>query len=358
MNTGAKTEMVLEFLREKICNDSFPNGQLPRETDLCEMLGVSRVTVRRALANLSASGIIVRRQRAGTFLREKALDRQSVIGIMMCTQGHGCSDLYSLLSEKLSARGFSTQVVSFQRSTSEDRSIQRQQQVLRLLTQPSRGIIVEGYVLGDLPCLDSLQRNAPVLFGFFDSPQALEASGVWFDYEDGAYQAARFMLRNGCRRPLLIMHSIPFQVRFNPINYQRHREKQIIVGFNKALAEAGLDGNDFVFGPTLLGKSKDEELIIRIMQDSKLRPDGILGSADVLLMRPLKEALRLKLKMPGDILFVGIGNTPWSSGDSIHPFSSVDLQLETASEKIVEQVLLAPEKRKDIFIKPKLVVRK
>jgi DNA-binding LacI/PurR family transcriptional regulator len=75
------------------------------------------------------------------------------------------------------------------------------------------------------------------------------------------------------------------------------------------------------------------------------------------VLRPLKETMFLKLKVPEEILFVGIGNTPWSSVDSIHPFSSVDLQLDATAEKIVEQVLQPPAKRKDVFIKPKLVVR-
>lgn len=357
MNTGAKTEMVLDFLREKIRDDAFPDGQLPREADLCSMLCVSRVTVRRALANMSACELIIRRRRAGTFIRPQKKEVQSVIGIMMRTQGHVYSEMYSCLGEKLSSRGISTQVVSFQGQPAEDHSERLRQQILRLLSQPLRGMIVEGYVLGELPSLIGVQNAAPVLWDFYDAPQPIEATGVWFDYEDAAYQAARYLLNSGCRRPLLVLHSLPLQVRFNPVNYQRHREKQVVLGFNKAMAEGGLDGNDFILDPGFQGLSQYDEWIIRIMRDAKLRPDGILGSADSLLLRPIKEATNLKLKIPGDILFAGIGNTPWSSMDSMHPFSSVDLQLETAAEKIVEQVLLPPAKRKDVFIKPKLVVR-
>ncbi len=65
-----------------------------------------------------------------------------------------------------------------------------------------------------------------------------------------------------------------------------------------------------------------------IMRDDKRRPDGPPGSADSLLLRPLKEAIFQKLKVPGDIQFAGIGNTPWSSVDSVHPFSSIDFATE------------------------------
>jgi DNA-binding LacI/PurR family transcriptional regulator len=357
MDSGVKTELVLDFLREKIRNNAFPDGQLPREVDLCAMLGVSRVTVRRALANLSDCGLIIRRRRAGTFVHSKKTETQSVIGIMMRTQGHVYGDMYSCLSEKLSERGFSTQVVSFQGQSHKDRSEQLRQQVLRLLSQPLRGLIVEGYVLGELPSLKGLQKAMPVLWDFFDAPQPIEATGVWFDYAEAGYQAARFLLDHGCRRPMLIIHRTPLQVRFNPVNYQRHREKQVISGYKKAMQEAGLDGDDLIFDPSFYGHKEYDECIIRIMHDEKMRPDGILGSADSLLLRPLKETMFLKLKVPEEILFVGIGNTPWSSVDSIHPFSSIDLQLDATAEKIVEQVLLPPAKRKDVFIKPKLIVR-
>lgn len=185
----------------------------------------------------------------------------------------------------------------------------------------------------------------------------MEATGVWFDYQEAAYQAARYLMANGCRHPLLILHGLPLKVRFNPVNYQRHREKQMIQGFNQAPTEYDLYGNDFILDPGFHGLSNYDEWIIRIMRDAKLRPEGILGSADSLLLRPMKEAMLLNLKIPGDILFVGIGNTPWSSVDSMHPFSSVDLQLENAAENIIEQVLLPPPKRKDIYIKPKLIIR-
>ncbi|WP_395345138.1 GntR family transcriptional regulator [Variovorax sp. UC122_21] len=45
-------------------------GALPKEEALCERFGVSRITVRRALADLAALGLVERRHGRGTFVRQ------------------------------------------------------------------------------------------------------------------------------------------------------------------------------------------------------------------------------------------------------------------------------------------------
>jgi GntR family transcriptional regulator len=56
-------------LSDRIRAGEFPGGApLPTEQRLCEAYGVSRITVRRALESLLASGLIARRQGVGTFV--------------------------------------------------------------------------------------------------------------------------------------------------------------------------------------------------------------------------------------------------------------------------------------------------
>lgn len=58
-------------LREQILRGAFgPKGALPKEEDLCEHFGVSRITVRRALADLATLGLVERRHGLGTFVRK------------------------------------------------------------------------------------------------------------------------------------------------------------------------------------------------------------------------------------------------------------------------------------------------
>ena len=56
-------------LRDEITRGVYASGALPKEEALCERFGVSRITVRRALADLAALGLVERRHGLGTFVR-------------------------------------------------------------------------------------------------------------------------------------------------------------------------------------------------------------------------------------------------------------------------------------------------
>ncbi|MFV0252722.1 MAG: FadR/GntR family transcriptional regulator [Beutenbergiaceae bacterium] len=65
------TQQVQEQLLAAIQNGEYPpGGKLPSERVLCETFGVSRVSVREALAGLAATGLIEVRQGRGAFVRQ------------------------------------------------------------------------------------------------------------------------------------------------------------------------------------------------------------------------------------------------------------------------------------------------
>lgn len=64
---------VKETILDYIKNNEFEKNKLPREEVLSEKLGVSRLTVRTALNELSSEGFIFRKHGKGTFLNREAL---------------------------------------------------------------------------------------------------------------------------------------------------------------------------------------------------------------------------------------------------------------------------------------------
>lgn len=74
-NSGVPLYYQLEtLLREQIASGTYrPGDQLPPESDLARRYGVSRMTVRQAMAGLQEAGLIRRRPGRGTFVSEEAV---------------------------------------------------------------------------------------------------------------------------------------------------------------------------------------------------------------------------------------------------------------------------------------------
>lgn len=69
---------VFNVLRDEIGRGVYAGtGALPKEEAICERFGVSRITVRRALADLAAQGLVERRHGLGTFVTEQTAGRQA-----------------------------------------------------------------------------------------------------------------------------------------------------------------------------------------------------------------------------------------------------------------------------------------
>ena len=75
---------VVEILRERIRTHTYPPGmRLPSEADLSRELGVSRATLRTALAKLAAEGLILRKHGDGTFVNEHVGEVTGTLGGML-----------------------------------------------------------------------------------------------------------------------------------------------------------------------------------------------------------------------------------------------------------------------------------
>jgi GntR family transcriptional regulator len=84
---------VADRLRAQIVHGELAAGQrLGTETELTAELGVSRVTLRKAIAVLREEGLVVSRQGVGTFVQRpraaQALDRLETLDVTLTSQGY------------------------------------------------------------------------------------------------------------------------------------------------------------------------------------------------------------------------------------------------------------------------------
>ena len=71
MNARSKCTMIVDDVLAKIVNRVYEAGdRLPPENELCEMYGVSRVTIRESLKKLEMMDVISIEQGRGTFVKK------------------------------------------------------------------------------------------------------------------------------------------------------------------------------------------------------------------------------------------------------------------------------------------------
>ena len=73
---GTEHQRIYELLLSQIRSGEYAEGShLPAERKLCELFGVSRVTVRQALQDLKNNGFIAREQGRGTYVKPSVIEQ-------------------------------------------------------------------------------------------------------------------------------------------------------------------------------------------------------------------------------------------------------------------------------------------
>ena len=73
-----------EILKERVRNGDFkPGDRIPTELELCEEFGISRTSVRQALADLANDGFLCRHQGRGTFVNSVASSKVKLLRAMI-----------------------------------------------------------------------------------------------------------------------------------------------------------------------------------------------------------------------------------------------------------------------------------
>jgi DNA-binding LacI/PurR family transcriptional regulator len=226
---------IRETLREQIAQGKFStNGALPDERSLAAQFGLSRMTVRRALLDLTREGLLIRVQGKGTFVKGAVYStpRRSnppMVALVVPSEVHSlrhCLYFHRMITGILSATEKAGLCVAFKHVTGPYDSF-----VSALKTDPAvKGLILLGHSGAEEKKLFAKLQIPAVLV---DSVQPDERAPIFDEANHDSHAAIReaitSLIHLGHRDIALYMHD-------TSISIHQHRRD----AFEAALRAAGL----------------------------------------------------------------------------------------------------------------------
>ncbi len=168
-----KYQLLVERLKAEIESGEAP-AKLDSETTLCERFQVSRITVRRAIAELVQEGLLESAQGKGTYIRQQNLYRSPQhqrVGLITYTYNDEIfDDIIQQTEHSLAENGYSLLVQRVAESVAGKRVA-----LQRILQENVDGLIIEG-ILSDLPCYN------------LDIYREIEQAGLPMVFTNGVHQ--------------------------------------------------------------------------------------------------------------------------------------------------------------------------
>ena len=139
--SGNKLKCVTDYIEKYIQNNSLtPGSKLPPERELIEKTGVSRVTVRRALANLSELGMIYSVHGGGYYLSDKEIAQPVESIPLVISYSHSESKILDIVHG--AQKYLNKQHCRLNLSVSGKSSINEQEIITQLYNDGSRCVMV------------------------------------------------------------------------------------------------------------------------------------------------------------------------------------------------------------------------
>ena len=289
-----------------------PGARLPTMAQLSSELGISVMTLNRALSELEAQGIVVRRQGSGTYVADHLSQTAVALVYDRDVFGPDASPFCSLLLHE-AAKLAAAQDEKFN----------------LYLTAPELGATEGPPIPPDLDEAIKTRRLGGVLFAGESNPAALQwlldqrvplvalsyapvaPFRVRIDHSQTAYLGALELAKRGCKRIALW---IPAGVGIGPDQSGESFEE--LTEFQRALGESGVEFHDeLVFGSENLGASvpaapfqsnreQGQDAAQKVFGESRESwPDGIVCVDDMLALGALAEMKKMGVEVGRDVEF-------------------------------------------------------
>ncbi len=293
-----KYKVISDTLKAEIISGKYSNNRkLPSETQLMRRFKDSRATVIRALQELCAKGLVVRRKGQGSFLTDYATNYGRTIGLVIpISRGEIFPPICREITHLAQRDGYAMLLADIMTASEEDHMSVARRIMEDFVSRKVIGVIfhlVDGVAESArinktvLEVLDT--AGIPVVLtdsDYVPFPQHGDYDVVGEDGVDAGYRLARHMLACGARRLMFFMPE------FGSTSFANRSR-----GFKAADEEGG------VFGTVATGNPRDAAIVATLVK--RHRPDGIICGNDRVAVELFASLSAIGKRVPQDLLLAG-----------------------------------------------------
>lgn len=354
-----KFKPLADELRKRLADGEFAGATtFPSEMALVKRYGMSRATVRRALAELEGDGILQRRQGAGTRLTARAKNVSGKIGLLF--PDSVCIDVFPIMTHAIlrggGRYGYSFLFAEIGGETSVRRGEETLTAVDNLIAQRVEGVIFRPIVSEKCTHVNRIVLNR---LSALQIPVVLIDSGVpgcdgydviGVDNLAAGRLIGQHLVSKGRKRVAFLLNSLPI----GPTLNLRDR----MCGVSGAVVSAGLPWASDSLIPCAAYDVPALRRYFRRCRDN--RPDAIVCGSDNVAICMIKSLMELGYSVPGDIAVCGFDDAPYAALSSPgvttvrQPFAEM---AETALERLVQRIRNPKMRVCALHLPAELVVR-
>ena len=289
-----KYQKLKNCLLQRIADGVYRCGEkISSEPALSREFGLSRNTIRLAIQELEAAGVLYRIQGKGTFVCPKAPEAKRKIGLIIYDISYATHPLTSQLirgiDSVLSENGYLLDILASQRNSQEENMEQ--------LAEHYAGFLIGAYQIDQLILQKLSQLMVPYLFVKNYQP-ARAADTVRCNFYQAGYLAAEHLIQNGRTDLALVCGNSEVAI------FQEYRS-----GVTDCCLENGAQlrrRNIYEIDPAN-PCSRLSEIVNCLTAESPL-PDGLLVIDDQIAADLMYQLQNRQIRIPEDIAVAGCNN--------------------------------------------------
>lgn len=335
---------VMSHIRSDIDKKAFKTGdQLPAEPELAELYGVSRITIRKVLTQLSNEGLVERRKGKGTFISEPGRDKLPfALGII----SFSCSFIESNEYDAKILKGIAKELDS---SVPLTTIYWRKGIELGKLKNDFKGVFLLHPTDENFrEVKDILTENIPAVFLSSSPSSSYNMPRVSADNYSGASEAMKLLIEKGRKRIAFISGSAGKSSTIERLAAYKDALKASGIKFDKRLVMHMLD-SDVNFG---------FEAAMKLFALST-KPDAVFACTDLMALGVMRAAKNVALSIPKNVSVVGFDDSKMAPflDPPLTTVCSDTEKIGSEAAKIMLDLLDGRKIKRDFVVPSSLIVR-